>query len=399
MEVKSKFNLAAVIYGSILMLSVFLVIISFPVSASASSVNLDDKIFTASLDHPATQLSIQESNRTLVLVTRAETLNQAFQENDITVPSGTITTPHRLTPLAGGSVKVSVTSASFPVTIIDSQRSYQVETSQNTVKNVLAACNIEIGPADKIFPNLDKKVVAGMRIVIDRATPVVISYGERTYHFETQARTAAEALTEARDKYEIPSVDIEDEILAGVNHSIYHGEELRVSREKVEIKTEIEDLPFEIIYNNDYYLPSGDQLVSQPGQNGQIERTYQVTYADDIEISRELIEENVITQPINQQVTVGQKQPEIVYYPDPVGDVGTASWYYYGTTPTCAHRVYPKGSQLLVTNNSTGAQVVVTVNDYGPAAWTGRIIDLNSVAFSAIAPLGQGLVNVTVTPL
>lgn len=399
MEVKSKFNLAAVIYGSILMLSVFLVVISVPQLASASTVNLQDKIFTSQLKHPATQLTIQENQQSQTLITRAETLQQAFLENDISIPSGTITNPHRQTPLSGGELHVAVTSATIPVTIIEDQRSHQIHTSPGTVNQILAACNINLNPADKIHPALDKKVSAGSVIVIDRATPVLISYGEQKYHLETQAKTAAEVLIEAQQKFDIPEDEIADEILAGNDKEIFHGQELRVSRQHVEEITENETIYFDTIYNDDWDMLSGESIVTKEGKNGEIRRTYLVTYKDDQEISRELIEEVIVSDPVAKEVTIGQKQPPVTYQENPVGDVGTASWYHYGSTPTCAHRTYPKGTRLLVTNNATGAQVVVTVNDYGPAAWTGRIIDLNSVAFSAIAPLGQGLVNVTVTPI
>ena len=38
--------------------------------------------------------------------------------------------------------------------------------------------------------------------------------------------------------------------------------------------------------------------------------------------------------------------------------------------------------------------VVVRVNDYGPAKWTKRGIDLSQAAFAALAPLGQGTATV-----
>ena len=398
MEVKSKFNLAAVIYGSILMLSVLLIVISMPLSVSAS-IDLEEKIFSSTLNHAATALTISGNQPTKTIITRAETLNQAFTENDISVPSGTITNPHRQTSLNGGFVTVAITSASIPVTIVDGSRSHQIRTSSNSVKNILTACNIKLSQADTIYPALDRKVSAGSIIVIDRATPVLISYGQETYALETQAKTAAEALSEAQEKYDIPADEISDEILAGTNKSIYSGLELTVSRQRVEEYTENEVLNFDTIYNDDWNMMKGEQVVTKNGANGEIRRTYLITFEDDIEISREIISEQIISDPVTREVTIGQKQPEVINYPEATGDVGTASWYHYGSTPTCAHRNYPKGSQLLVTNNSTGAQIIVTVNDYGPAAWTGRVIDLNSVAFSAIAPLGQGLVNVTVTPL
>ena len=49
---------------------------------------------------------------------------------------------------------------------------------------------------------------------------------------------------------------------------------------------------------------------------------------------------------------------------------------------TAAHRRYPFGTRLLVAAN--GRSVVVRVNDRGPAAWTGRCLDLSKGAARAL---------------
>ena len=46
---------------------------------------------------------------------------------------------------------------------------------------------------------------------------------------------------------------------------------------------------------------------------------------------------------------------------------------------TAAHRTLPFGTQLRVTTTD-GGSCIVRVNDRGPAAWTGRIIDLSKGA-------------------
>ena len=59
---------------------------------------------------------------------------------------------------------------------------------------------------------------------------------------------------------------------------------------------------------------------------------------------------------------------------------------------TAAHRSYPFGSRVKVTNRRNGRSVVVTVNDRGPFV-RGRIIDVTPAA----AALGfSGLTQVTV---
>lgn len=81
-------------------------------------------------------------------------------------------------------------------------------------------------------------------------------------------------------------------------------------------------------------------------------------------------------------------------------DQGEASWYRWRDCNCAASRDYPKGSLLKVTNlHNPEKTVVVTVNDYGPEAWTGRIIDLDKVAFSQLASPGIGLLDVRVEKL
>lgn len=64
---------------------------------------------------------------------------------------------------------------------------------------------------------------------------------------------------------------------------------------------------------------------------------------------------------------------------------------------TAAHRSLPLGTRLLVSH--AGRSVVVRVNDRGPAAWTGRSLDLSRGAASAIGLISSGVGAVQVQVL
>ena len=83
-----------------------------------------------------------------------------------------------------------------------------------------------------------------------------------------------------------------------------------------------------------------------------------------------------------------------------------ASWYDYSlpdapeysrTHLTAASRIFPRGTQLIVSRGNSS--VVVRVNDYGPEEWTGRDIDLSSYAFIQLAPLSLGILEVKIEKL
>lgn len=77
---------------------------------------------------------------------------------------------------------------------------------------------------------------------------------------------------------------------------------------------------------------------------------------------------------------------------------GEASWYSYHGCNCAASRHYPHGTLLEVTDLRSNKSVIVEVNDYGPEEWTGRIIDLDLVAFEQISEKWRGLTQVRVEP-
>jgi len=77
---------------------------------------------------------------------------------------------------------------------------------------------------------------------------------------------------------------------------------------------------------------------------------------------------------------------------------GQASWYQCPTDGLfAAHLTIPKGTRVTVTSVATGDSITVVINDRGPYGVAGRIIDLCSGAFAQLAPLSQGVADVTIT--
>jgi D-alanyl-D-alanine endopeptidase (penicillin-binding protein 7) len=81
--------------------------------------------------------------------------------------------------------------------------------------------------------------------------------------------------------------------------------------------------------------------------------------------------------------------------------LGRASWYAYKGGDFAASPDVPKDSVLRVYNNDNDKFVDVVVNDFGPERhiFPDRAIDLDKVAFSKIASLGEGVIDIRVEPL
>jgi len=61
---------------------------------------------------------------------------------------------------------------------------------------------------------------------------------------------------------------------------------------------------------------------------------------------------------------------------------------------TCAHRTLPFGTRIEVSYH--GRSTIVRVNDRGPAAWTGRALDLSRAAANDIGLIAAGSADIII---
>lgn len=100
--------------------------------------------------------------------------------------------------------------------------------------------------------------------------------------------------------------------------------------------------------------------------------------------------------------TAQEKKPPVVmasYYGNEFAGKKTASGEQYNPDAlTAAHRSYPFGTRLRLTNPKNGRSVVVTVNDRGPFV-KGRSLDISSAAAKALDIDEAGVGALTVEKL
>ena len=84
-----------------------------------------------------------------------------------------------------------------------------------------------------------------------------------------------------------------------------------------EVTEKIDIVEYETIRNETETLPKGEEEVVQEGKDGYTEVTYEVTYEDGVEVSREEIDRKVI-EPVDEIINVGTyEEPEPEPEPDP----------------------------------------------------------------------------------
>lgn len=248
-----------------------------------------------------------------------------------------------------------------------------------SLEEMLAELGININKEDRVKAFPDPSLGIGSRLEILRATPVVINDAGEIKTYYTWKTKVGDLLDEA-------NIPIGSDDLLSVNKDDQIGKDFQIDITRValsEIK-EYEDIDYEIIYKNDPTLDRGLTKVAQIPEYGKKELTYEVRRENGQEISRQLINSEVIKEPVDKIVLKGTK---VVSYGS-----GIATWYDWISGDTAASDELPQGSKVLVRNNANGKEVVVTIVDHGIQGEA--IIDLSMDAFAQIASLGTGRISV-----
>ena len=207
---------------------------------------------------------------------------------------------------AQGDEETSTYMADEPkfVTFYDEGDKLIVKTDAKTVKEAIERAEIVINDGDIVDPGLDTEINAdNFFINIYRARPVVVQDGKTTRYVMTASRDLRAIANEAGlmlyDGDEVEFVPNTNFLEAGVAN-IY-----RIIRNGGRSLTIEEEIAFNEREEKDYNLEPGVSEVRQLGEVGLKKTTYNVLYVDNEEVSRELISEEVIKEPVERVVAVG----------------------------------------------------------------------------------------------
>lgn len=272
------------------------------------------------------------------------------------------------------------------ITIVDDGHTVNLEdVPADTIADAVKFYDEEIDEQDQVFPELEKEVFSNDTIKINREKNVKIKIANEEQEVKTYGDFLKNIVAEA-------NIELDDNDLITPNKNTFVNKDLDVEIVKVEIKEEkeTEKIDFKTVNKEDPEVSFLKKYTETEGEKGEKEIIYEVSYHNREEVDRKKVDEVVTKEPVDKVIVQGTRMK--------LGkaDKGSATWYAYTGTLACASRDYPKGTYLKVTNQGNGKSVVVIVNDYGPAEWTGHIIDLDKVAFQEIAGLGAGVIGVKV---
>jgi len=217
-----------------------------------------------------------------------------------------------------------------------------------------------------------------------RVTALQVRMAGRPEYVVTNAETVGQ-LVRALDV----RVDADDIVRPATSTPVSADLKVRILRVRSTRQVVQVTLPYGTLVKWSANLPVGETEVNRSGSDGVGRETVVATYRNGRLISRKIVAVQVIVAPVDEIVFKGSAKTPPSYR------TGIASWYgcsgYHAASPWL-----PFGTVVTVTDLTNGRTVTVVINDRGPYG-EGRILDLCSPAFSALAPLSQGVAKVSIT--
>ncbi|MCM8710218.1 ubiquitin-like domain-containing protein [Clostridium sp. SYSU_GA19001] len=186
------------------------------------------------------------------------------------------------------------------ITITIDGNSTQIKTFKTTVQAALKEQNIQVGPKDKIEPNLNSKISNNSTINIIRAVNVLLSVDDKELNVLTSDENVASVL-----KAEGIVLREQDKISPSIDTKLSEGLKIKVTRVDTKTFTESQSISFKTIIKNDNNLANTVRKTTQEGQNGEKQIITDVTYENGKEVSRKVVSENIVKNPVDKIVVVG----------------------------------------------------------------------------------------------
>ncbi|MEO1162222.1 MAG: ubiquitin-like domain-containing protein [Chloroflexota bacterium] len=195
--------------------------------------------------------------------------------------------------------EIEIQSA-YTVTIVDGDTETTVTTIGLTVGDALFDAGITVFLTDTVDPSVETNLTADVTVTIERALLVTINVDDTTIDTRVQGDTVADALSEAGIAlvgldYTIPAET--DTVTAEMTINV-----LRVSES---LETTDTTLPYQTVYQADATMNLDSRAIIQAGQAGVERLTERVRFENGLEVAREPISTEVITEIQNEIVSYG----------------------------------------------------------------------------------------------
>ena len=181
----------------------------------------------------------------------------------------------------------------------------QIYTADTNVGKILSKQGIVLNEGDELNYDLADNINNDAVIQIYRAMDISLTYMGETKTYRTTETKVKDILKELNIK-----VDSDDVIEPSLDTVVDEGAAIKVVHYDNHNVNVQEDIPYNTREIENPALAEGERKVVQQGQNGVLEYAYNVKYENGVEISRELVRETILANPVEEIVEYG---PESVW--------------------------------------------------------------------------------------
>jgi uncharacterized protein YabE (DUF348 family) len=255
-------------------------------------------------------ISVHDRGKETVFLTQADTLKDAFKENNIEIDSHDAVEPSLDEKLVASDYQVNIYRAR-PVTVIDGATRLKVVTPYQTSEQIISDVGISLFSEDDTSLTRSTDLIgegAGLQLKIDRATAITIDLYGKTTEIRTQATTVGALLKEKNI-----TLGNDDRSSTSDATAITAGMALRIWREGTQTISVDEAVAFGTQQIKDADRDQGYKAVQTAGVNGQRSVTYQIEVINGKEVSRTEIAAIVTQQPQTQVEIIGAKPKNMAY--------------------------------------------------------------------------------------
>lgn len=258
------------------------------------ALNTDDaRIVILSADH-----------KVITLPTREPTVGDFLTKAEVTIHNGDVVEPSLDTLIQEDNFHINVYRAA-PVIVYDGTSKLFGLSAALTPRSMAEQVGVQLYPEDNVITEASDDFLRngsiGNKLVIDRATPVNLNMYGASFAIRTQAQTVGEFLKEKNVQ-----VAADDTVKPALDTPISSALQVFVIRNGIQVVTAEQEVvpPSETV--QDSSLSFGTTVLRQKGIAGKKSVTYQIEIKDGVEVSRKVIQEVIVQEPVKEIIARGQ---------------------------------------------------------------------------------------------
>ncbi|MDG4657991.1 ubiquitin-like domain-containing protein [Ectobacillus antri] len=300
-----------------------------------SALVISSSVGTAAYAGTKDNVTVDVEGKKEAFRTHADTVGELLKEKGITISKYDHVTPSASAKVTDNMSIVVEKAEAFTLVVNGKKR--ELKSPATTVKELLKNEGIELGEHDKVTPSLDTPLKENDTVTVRYAFALTLNIGGEEKQIWSTSDTVADLLDEQQVK-----LNETDRVEPSRDQTITPNMHIKVTHvEKVSDVVE-EVVPFAIVKQKDSSLAVGTEKVLQEGEEGKVQKTFEVIKENGVEVSRAIRNQVTLKESKDKIIAVGTMQTAAAE-PSRGSDGGVVADEYY--VEATAYSPYCRGCQ------------------------------------------------------